>query len=138
MIQGNNCKRRTKHGRPRRFITPEALWQAASAYFEWCDINPLTKPELNRWYGKQDCISLIRPYTLRGFCQFNKIGVNYLKQLKASLAPHEQELYFTIIRIEKIIWVQQFEGACVGAFNPLIIARSLALNNKTQQVNLFF
>jgi hypothetical protein len=134
-MEGNQYwKRRASHGRPRKFATAEALWQAASAYFEWCDNTPLTRKDYKGWAAKQVNIPLTRPYTLSGFSLFNNIGINYLKQLKASLAPEEQELYFTITRIEKIIWVQQFEGACVGVFNPLIIGRSLNTRNTSHQV----
>lgn len=129
-MEGNQYSRsHTRYGRPHKFATAEALWQAACAYFEWCDATPLTISECTSWHTKQAHIPLNRPYTLSGFSLFNNLGTNYLKQLKASLAPEEQELYFTIVRIESIIWVQQFEGACVGIFNPLIIARSLSLRN---------
>ena len=28
---------RSKHGRDKLFATPEALWEAACEYFQWCD-----------------------------------------------------------------------------------------------------
>ena len=31
---------RSKHGRDKLFATPEALWEAACEYFQWCDENP--------------------------------------------------------------------------------------------------
>lgn len=30
---------RSKHGRDKLFATPEALWEAACEYFQWCDEN---------------------------------------------------------------------------------------------------
>ena len=33
---------RSKHGRDKLFATPEALWEAACEYFQWCDENPWT------------------------------------------------------------------------------------------------
>lgn len=35
-------------------------------------------------------------------------------------------------RIERVIETQQFEGACVGAFNANIIARKLGLADKQE------
>ena len=39
-------KLRSKHGRDYLFATPEALWEAACEYFNWCDGHPWRKNEI--------------------------------------------------------------------------------------------
>ncbi len=44
----------------------------------------------------------------------------------------DKDFLMVIARIEETIETQQFEGACVGAFNANIIARKLGLSDKQE------
>lgn len=125
-------KLRSRHGRKKLFSTPEALWEAACEYFEYCDENPwtFTKTKTKGKAIETEETSNQRPYSLTGLMTYLDVGKAYWRQFKAS---NQNEDFSTVItRIEDIIEVQQFEGACVGAFNANIIARKLGLADKQE------
>ncbi|MBK0403885.1 DNA-packaging protein [Adhaeribacter sp. BT258] len=125
-------------GRPRRFATPEQLWQAASAYFEWCEAHPLFKVQWVGGIAKRVNIEIPRPFTLSGLRLHLRCGVNYLSQLKKRLtdSPQDRELEDIINRIELVIYEQKFVGAAVGIYNVSIIARDLGLMNRKTIKNI--
>lgn len=45
---------------------------------------------------------------------------------------NDEDFLHVIARVEETIETQQFEGACVGAFNANIIARKLGLSDKQE------
>ena len=77
---------RSKHGRDKLFATPEALWEAACEYFQWCDENPWTTRKaiqrtmpvrrkkgkrtetVNEQQTQQEVSPTQRPYSLTGLC----------------------------------------------------------------------
>lgn len=140
---------RAKHGRDRIFTTPELLWEAACEYFQWCDDNPwITKKVVQKTVptkkkrGKkietateqqiqQEASPIARPYSLTGFCIFIGASTQWWYTFKGDCKQKEEKDFLEIIaRVEEIIRTQQFEGACVGAFNANIIARTLGLVDK--------
>lgn len=118
-------------------LTPELLWLMACEYFEEVDNNPLFKSEVIRGGDRAGEIVKVeapRPYTWSGLDEhlFNKgvladtVGVRY------SSDPRYWEYKPVVGAIDAIMKRNKFEGAAVGLFNPMIIARDLGLSEKTQ------
>lgn len=112
-------------GRPRRFETPQDLWEAVKPYFDWCDENPWITQEFTTTdkgsYTKNTIHKI--PYTWQGLFVF--LGVSNLNGYK------ENEDFSTIYtHIAHIIYSQKYEGAAVGAFNANLISRDLGLTDK--------
>lgn len=125
-------KLRSKHGRKKLFSTPDSLWDAVCEYFAYCDENPwkATKTKSKGKTVETEETYNQRPYSLTGLMVFLNVGKSYWRQFKA--ANQEEDFSRVITRIEDIIETQQFEGACVGAFNANIIARRLGLADKQE------
>jgi hypothetical protein len=116
-----------KVGRPRLFKTPEDLWNAASEYFEYIDLNPIVKKTTS--VGEKGVFvhenEYNRPYTWEGLYLF--LGVESLDGYKT-----KQEFSGILTRIRHAIYSQKFEGAAAGVFNANIIARDLGLSEKKE------
>ena len=119
---------RATHGRELIFSSPEILWEAAKEYFIATNDRKWIKKD---WVGK-DAFEVERktdtPYTISGLCIFldcsQKTFFNY----------GEREDFLPIVtRIREIIYTQKFEGAAVGAYNPMIISRDLHLRDSIDQ-----
>jgi len=135
-------KRRAKHGRDKLFATPELLWQAACEYFQYQDDNPYEKNEMIKSGDfAKDIVGVptIRPYTLQGLCLYLDCNTKYFNEFEVRLnekKEHGKEQQIDkdfadiITRIKETIYIQKFEGAMVGAFNPVIVARDLGLTDK--------
>lgn len=124
-------KLRSKHGRDKLFSSPQALWESACEYFEWCDNNPLYTTELMKAGPKNgEFVSIPhpRPYTIEGFSRYCGTGVNYLRNLKDTAGTEMQEV---VEMVEETIRQQKFEGAAAGFFNSAIIARDLGFKDYT-------
>src|ERR1700678_392766 len=83
---------RSKHGRDYLFKTPDALWEAASVYFQWCDEHPIF--QVVRGPSSQPVLSLpkTRHYTLRGLCVYLGCGSKYFNHFEAQLADKTDEV----------------------------------------------
>jgi len=120
-------KLRSKHGRDKIFESPEILWEACCEYFEATDARKWRKKD---WVGK-DAHPVERetetPYTWTGLYLFLDCSHTTWQQ-------YEKREDFSAIctRVRSIIYTQKFEGAVVGAFNPLIISRDLGLKDSTE------
>lgn len=142
---------RSKHGRDKLFSTPELLWEAACEYFQWCDENPwLSKKAIqktvpmkrkkgkkvetvNEQQVQQEVSPTSRPYSLTGFCIYVGASSKWWSTFRAECKNKNDEDFLEVIaRVEETIETQQFEGACVGAFNANIIARKLGLADKQE------
>lgn len=142
---------RSKHGKEKLFATPDLLWEAACEYFQWCDENPwLSKKATQRTVpvkrkkGKkeettteqqvqQEVTPTARPYSLVGLCVYLGASRQWWSSLKKDCVSKNDKDYLDIIaHVEDTIETQQFEGACVGAFNANIIARKLGLIDKQE------
>ena len=99
-------KLRNKHGRSKRFASPEQLWEAACEYFAHCDRTP---------------------YSLTGLMAYLDVSKSFWNDFKKG--SHE-DFSVVITRIENVIRTQQLEGAIVGAFNPNIVSRIIGLSDK--------
>lgn len=121
---------RTKDGRELIYSTPEELLEKAYSYFIWCDKTPLKRSEVLKGgvkAGKVVKISLDRPYTLVGMC-------NYLGISKRTFDNYEERKDYLPITtyIRDIIQQNQIEGAVVGNYNANIVARLLGLVDKQE------
>ena len=135
---------RSKHGRDKLFATPELLWDAACEYFQWCDENPWTTRKAiqktvpvrvtkgkeivteNQQHTQQEVTPTSRPYSLMGLCVYLGASTNWWNEFRsACINKGDKDFLEVIARVEETIKTQQFEGACVGAFNANIIARTL-------------
>lgn len=120
-------------------FTPEEFEKAWQDYFDYCDNNPWYKNEAVKSGPNAGAIIKVpvaRPYTEAGFCAFHGLGHKYLPQLaqtlegKERLTEDEQKLSNLLTQAKAKCFAQKFEGASVGVFNPLIIARDLGLRDK--------
>lgn len=127
-------KNRSEHGRDYLFETPDALWQACTEYFNWCDAHPWYKMEAIKggdFAGKLVKVPTAIPYTLTGLCIYLGASENYWHSFRKNVNLSEDFLLI-VSRVEEIITTQQFTGATVGAFNANIIARKLGLTDKQE------
>ena len=142
---------RSKHGRDKLFSTPELLWEAACEYFQWCDENPWLSNKaiqktvpvrrkkgknvetVNEQQVQQEVSPTSRPYSLTGFCIYVGASSKWWSTFRSECRNKNDEDFLEVIaRVEETIETQQFEGACVGAFNANIIARKLGLADKQE------
>lgn len=122
--KGNQLwKIRQNVGRPSIFKTPEDLWNNVIEYFQYIDDNPILKTDFKGKDNEMVQYDLQRPYTWQGIYVF--LGVNDLEHYKTK--PDFSEI---LTRIRNIIYAQKFDGATVGIFNQLIIARDLGLTDR--------
>lgn len=120
-------KRPNNKGRPRAFDTPEDIWDAAIAYFEWVERNPLWEAKLVSFQGISTVEQLpkMRAMTLMGFWLHS--GVNKDTWYRYKNDSHYREV---CENVEYHIREQKFSGAAAGLLNPIIIARDLGLSEK--------
>lgn len=131
-------KLRSKHGKSKLFATPDLLWEAACSYFEWADTHKYVKTRIKKSKAivlyKQNTIKE-RPYTLKSLCLYIGASSGWWFNFKNACIKQKQEDFIEVIsRIEDIVETQQFEGACVGVFNPNIIARMLGVSGRRASI----
>ena len=116
--------------KPKKY-TPEALWEKALEYFEWCDNSPWHKNEAIKSGDMAGSIIEVptkRPYTKEGLCVYLNISLQTLLNYESA---ENYETHFEVTKhINNIIRANQLEGASVGAYNPSIISQLLGLVNK--------
>lgn len=120
---------RSSCGRKPTFENPDALWKAASEYFDWVEQHPLKEEKIFHANGliTKDTINKIRAMTISGLCLFLDITAQTWSVYKSKPAFAE-----ICSAIEKIIYNQKFEGAAADLLNHAIIARELGLADKTE------
>lgn len=141
-LKGNQLwKLRKSHGRPSIFETPEQLWAAACAYFEYVEQNPLKEEKVFASKGKilRTEVSHMQAMTEEGLYLYlgisQKSWWNYCNketEQEAEEAEAKETVTFREVcnTIKAIIRNQKFTGAAAGLFNPVIIARDLGLKDK--------
>lgn len=92
-------------------------------------------------------IPTARPYTIVGLCNYLGVSQSYFRKAKeyrrdVLADPQMQdkhsiaEAFLNVIEwIEGVCYQQKFEGAAVGAFHAMIIARDLGLKESTELSN---
>lgn len=129
--KGNQLwKARATHGRPRKFETPDALWEACVEYFEWVESNPLWEHKVFSFQGDivESSIPKMRAMTLAGLSLF--IGISDETWRNYGSKPEYSDFFGVVSRVEKIIYEQKFTGAAADMLNANIIARDLGLADK--------
>lgn len=122
---------RSKHGRDKK-LSPDELWDEASAYFKWSEETPLLEAVLMQKTGEVVYVPKMRAMTFKGLALH--LGIT-----SVNLAAYEKDEDYRIIltRIREVIDVQKFEGAASGFLNPTIIARDLGLRESASvEVNM--
>jgi hypothetical protein len=116
-------------GRPLIFKTPEDLWSACCAYFEWVDKHPLKEAKPFSYEGKITIarVDKMRAMTIGGLCLFLGITRTTWKEY-----GDREDFSAIVTRAEEIIRTQKFEGAAAELLNPNIIARDLGLADKSE------
>ena len=80
----------------------------------------------NQQHTQQEVTPTSRPYSLMGLCVYLGASTNWWNEFRsACINKGDKDFLEVIARVEETIKTQQFEGACVGAFNANIIARTL-------------
>lgn len=122
-------KQRSTHGRNPKFESPDALWEAATEYFEWVEANPLQEAQAFAYQGnvKVQELPKMRAMTIMGLCIFLDISQQAWSEYKQRNGFGE-----VTTRIDEIIRTQKFEGASAGLLNANIIARDLGLADKQE------
>lgn len=120
---------RKSHGRKRKFSKPSDLWNAAVAYFEWIEKNPLHEQVLVTHRGSYRRVKLnkMRAMTQRSLCLHLGITIQNYSQYRQR--PEFDEVCG---RIDAIMFDQKFTGAAAGLLNPVIIARDLGLKEQKE------
>jgi len=122
-------KARSTHGRRPIFPDADALWAAATEYFEWVEANPLKEAQAFAYQGKVTVSELpkMRAMTVGGLCLFIDMSQQAFGEYR------DREGFGEITsRIDAVIRTQKFEGASAGLLNPNIIARDLGLADKSE------
>ncbi len=129
-------KQRAKHGRDKIFKTPNALWEAACEYFEWCDKNPLIEIDFKGGKAKKVEYPKMRAYTIRDMCRFLGVNEQYINEFEEGLKDKKdkksKDFSQIVTCIRDVIYTQKFQGAAAGFLNPNIIARELGLADKKE------
>lgn len=133
-------KIRSRHGRDKLFASPKLLWQAACNYFEWIDEHPWDSIEVKVVGGEIEKVNNPRkiPYTLEGLCLYINCSTGFFRTFKTDKEKCTEEFLAVIENIEKILYDQKFTGASAGYFNANIIARSLGMVDKVENINKNF
>lgn len=115
-------------GRPKKFDSPEALWEKCVGYFDWVNDNPFIEHKATQFQGVQVDMhnELQRPMTKEGLAIF--LGIHYSTWME--WAKPESEFSEVVKHADQIIYDNKFSGATAGFFNSNIIARDLGLSDK--------
>jgi len=110
--------------------TAKDLWENSLLYFQWCDANPIQKPEFVRSgsdAGTTYYVPIPRPYTIHGLCMHLGITREWLYDV--SKQKERNDFYFVANRLVEIIYTQKLEYALTGIFSPVVAAKELGLNH---------
>lgn len=121
---GINCK----------IDTAKDLWEYGMIYFQWCDANPMQKPELIRSgadAGKIIYLPIPRPYTDIGLC----LHLGLTREWLYDVANQKENNDFKAAaqKLLQMIYTQKLEYAIVGIFSPVISAKVLGLKDNEKQ-----
>lgn len=119
--------------RKKAFETPEELWEAFCEYVQWVKDTPLFKNEAIKSGENAGTIIKIpaeRPMTEIGFCLY--VGISHTTLLDYGKNESHIEYHTVYDQIKRACYTQKFDGASIGIFNSMIIARDLGLSEKTE------
>lgn len=109
----------------RRYASGKELWQDCVKYFKWHEENPLKEEKSVLVKEKmQKAIALRnRPMTLHALFVF----LNLSEKTWSIWRKDRPELHDAMVMVERVIYVNKFEGAASGLFNSRLIARDLRI-----------
>jgi len=125
-----------KLGRPRKFKSPDELWELAQQYFAYSEANKWESGELIKSGDLAGVVVKVMkrvPFTWAGFCVYlirREIAAD-LDEYKSNRRGEYDDFADVIKQINFVMYHNKFEGATIGDFNPNIIARDLGLAEKT-------
>lgn len=124
-------------GQPKKIPDAETLYKWFELYKAWSESNPIKKMDFKGKDADEVTYKLERPLTWTGFkvWLYKNHGVTNLDEYKAN-KDDVYAAYSSILRtIGDEIYDHQYNGATVGTFSPVIIARALGLVDKTETKN---
>lgn len=122
-------KMRSSFGALANFHSAEALWQACTEYFQWCEDNPLYEDAVFAYKGdiSHEPIAKMRAMTIGSMCIF--IGISYQNWVEYRTRDHFKAVTSLV---DEIIKAQKFQGAAAGLLNPTVIIRDLGIADKSE------
>lgn len=116
-------------GRPSAFESPEEMWDRASAYFKWCEDNPIKRHKVMSSMGEvvYGYEEKQRAMTYAGLFIHMNIGESTWYDYKK-----KPDFSGVVYAIDRVMFEQKFSGAASGEFNANIIARDLGLADKAE------
>ena len=121
-------KQRGRDGHPPTFETPDDLLDAAYAYLEWVDANPLYEFKAFST-GQVLRVPKMRYPTIEGLC----LHMGIVSRTWRSWRTPDHPLGDAVERVQALLVQQRMEGGAAGFFNPLIVARDLGLKDRSEQ-----
>jgi DNA-packaging protein gp3 len=125
-----SCKLKT--GRPKRFSSPEELWDKACLFFSYCQENPIPKQFFRR--GKLVTIYKVREMPFKDL--YTWLGVYDLRYYKK-----QPDFFDVVIRIEYVVYQYNFIYAAAGLLRGRsvghVVRKSLR-NQSTRENNSKF
>ena len=121
-------KARSARGDP--FESPEALWDAAVAYFDWVEANPLYEHKPFAYQGEVriERIAKMRAMSITGLTMF--LGCSKEQWAEYLLSETYSEV---ATRVEDVIKTQKLEGAAADLLNASIVQRELGTRDTAEQ-----
>lgn len=117
-------------GAPRKFETPNQLWEKCREYFDFCEDNPLYEDHVIAFQGhaKHEPVAKMRAATNAGLCVF--LGIN--RTTWQNWRNDREDLKDVIDYVDAIIEDRNVTGAAAGSLNATLIARLVGLADKQE------
>lgn len=115
--------------------TPKQLWEELVKYCKWCDATPIKEQKTmlsGKTQGQKVEIEYKRPYTVEGFCLHAGITKRWIADIEG-MHGKDSEWYMVVSKIMSVIYTQNLEGAIVGMFNPIVVAKLLNLDKPQEE-----
>ena len=112
------------------------LWLDCVSYFEWVEAHPVHTIDVMKYQGEMSLMHVPRPrpMTQIGLCVYLGIRSGTWRDWR----KREEVFADVVATVDAIIYEQKFAGACVGLFNPALIARELGLMSREPEQPLLF
>jgi hypothetical protein len=109
-------------------VSAKDLWEHALVFFQWCDGNPIYRPEMMRSGADAGIVYYVpipRPYTISGLCIHLGITKEYIYTVAKS--DVKDDFYFVANKLLEIIHTQKLEYTYAGVYSPVVAAKELGL-----------
>lgn len=112
--------------------TPQGLWQSACRYFLWCDTHPIIAKRTVMTgvaAGAKVEQEERRPYSVKALCLHCGINEKYLMEIRETKDPSNM-YYVTVSKILYVIYIQAYEMAMTGLWNPVFTSKVLNIGEQ--------